>query len=41
MCCNLKKMIKFQESPETVQKEATRRRTDRDERDVRKIMNVI
>ena len=41
MCCNLKKMIKFQESPETVHKEATRKRTDRDERDVRKNINVI
>ena len=28
MCCNLKKMIKFQESPETVHKEATRKRID-------------
>ena len=26
MCCNLKKMIKFQESPETVHKEATEKR---------------
>ena len=41
MCCNLKKMIKFQESPETVHKDATRKRIDRDERDVRKIINVI
>ena len=41
MCCNLKKMTKFQESSETVHKEATRKRIDRDEREVRKIINVI
>ena len=40
MCCNLKKMVKFQKSPETVHKEATSKRTDQDERDVRKIINV-
>ena len=40
MCCNLKKMIKFQKIPETVHKKATRKRIDRDETDVRKIINV-
>ena len=32
MCGNLKKMVKFQESPETVHKEATKKRVDRGER---------
>ena len=41
MCCNWKKIIKFQESPETVHKEATRRRIDGVERDVGKIIYVI
>ena len=41
MCCNLKKIITFQESPKTVHEEATRKRINRDERDVRKIVNVI
>ena len=40
-CCNLKKLITFQESPEAVHREATRKRIDRDKRDVRKIVNVI
>ena len=34
-------MIKFQESTKTVHEEATKKRIDRDERDARKIINVI